>query len=227
MNDLLNILDDTSDTDITVVKQPVRNYEKKAKLNPFEDDIPPLPVDKDKLLRFNRMVTFKSHGTVPPSGVAKLMKVAEALTKLGFCYRFDGSHTAEQDGLIEKFGSRVETYLPWKKFRSTMEPTLGEPHIDAYGHASYFHTKFNNLPVKAFLAREVHVMLGSDLKTPVNLLLFYSDSWDGDMGNLNNDSVGYARFMLGMANKLDVKVFNLANDGAIEEIVEFLKPYQN
>ena len=231
MDELLDILDSTEEpkTQSTEIKQPAPaepvKENKGGKINLWEDHIAPLPIDKEGMLRFNRMFAVQSHGDVPGEVVLLIEQLTKLLISKGFTLRYDGNKQDKAATQAYTAGkSRCETYLPWKGFNKDLTAKLNKPSEKAYGYASTFHKAFNKIPptVRAIVARNVHVMLGDESNTPLNLFITYTPDGAETKADVKYETTGNMAFYIYACEDLGIPVFNLKNDTAKERIVEFL-----
>jgi len=229
MDDLMDILDSTEEpkSEIASSPEPKQEYKKddKKKVNLWEDHIEPVKVDKDSLLRFNRMFTVMSHGEVPGETIILIEQLTKLLISKGFTYRFDGN--VQDKASLQGYSagkSRSEIYLPWKGFNKDVTAKLNRPSEKAYGHAALFHKAFNKLPptVRAIVARNVHMLIGDECNTPLNLFITYTPDGAETKADVDYKTTGNMSFMIYACEDLGIPVFNLKNASAKERIVEFL-----
>ena len=232
MDDLYGILDSTEpvekkeeSTPAPTPSEPVEEKKSNGKINLWEDEITPKTVNKDSLLRFNRMFSVMSHGEVPGEVIILIEQISKLLISKGFTFRYDGN---KQDKLATQAYNaskqRCEIYLPWKGFNKDVTAKLNRPTELAYHYASGLHNAFNKIPptVRAIVARNTHVILGDECNTPINLFI----TWTPDGAEVNKDVdykvTGNASFFISACDALDIPVFNLKNATAKDRIVEFI-----
>lgn len=120
-----------------------------------------------------------------PQSICMMMyDAAFKLARKGYTLRSggaDGADLAFQFG-CEATGGKKEIFLPKKGFNGN-KSSLYPPSPEAYVEAKRFYPKWSNLSDdgKAYMARNAHQVLGSDLKTPVGFILFWTES-GGIMG---------------------------------------------
>lgn len=239
MEDLFDILDST-EAPVSEVKtttstelsnasdtkvEDKKFVKKEGKKDLWEDEIEAVKINKENLLRFNRMFTIASFGEVPGETIVLIDQLSKSLHSKGFTFRFDG-HIRDKASTAgyKACKDRSETYLPWKSFNKEVTPKLTRPSEKAYGYASGLHTKFNDLPptVRAMLARNIHVVMGDECNTPVNLCIIYTADGAETKQDIKYATTGNMAFFIYACEALDIPVFNLKNDSAKERIVEFL-----
>jgi len=178
-DDLFDILEDTEAPKSEVVVETTKEVPvaSNGKVNLWEDEIAPVAVNKEELLRFNRMFSVATHGEVPGETIILIEQLSKLLISKGFTFRFDGN-VEDKAGLTAYNASKVraEVYLPWKGFNKEVTGKLARPTEKAYGYAAGIHRAFTKIPptVRAIVARNVHVMLGDECNTPLNLFITYT-----------------------------------------------------
>ena len=236
MDDLFDILDSKEPAPVPasepIAEAPKQEYVKKEynnsksdKKNLWEDEIDPVEINKDSLLRFNRMFTVASHGEVPGETLLLIDQISKSLHAKGFTFRYDGN--TQDKASTAGFNAckeRSEIYLPWKTFNKDVTPKSYKPSEKAYGYASGLHKTFNKLPpaIKAILARNIHVLMGDDCNTPVNMLLIYTSDGAETKRDIKYETTGNMAFFIYVCEALDIPVFNLKNEDVKERIITFL-----
>ncbi len=228
MDDLFDILDskEAPKSEVVVPTTTVPKADAgKSKINLWEDEIEALEIDKDSLLKFNRMFTIMSHGEVPGETIILMEQISKLLHSKGFTFRFDGSaqDTAASIG-YSTCKDRSEIYLPWKGFNKDVTGKLVRPSEKAYRIAAGINPRFNNIPptVRAMVARVVHVIMGDECNTPVNLCIIYTADGAETKADLKAARTGNVPFTIYLCEALGIPVFNLKNATAKERIAEFL-----
>lgn len=139
------------------------------------------------------LVTFKEIG--------KLLVEKSYILRSGAA---DGADSAFEEGCVEANGLR-EIYLPWPSFNgrksvytdpSDEAMALAEYHWKIYGWRSWSDIPDSH---KKLLARDVHQVLGQDLKTPSEFVVCYTNE-----GKL----VGGTAMAIHIAKERDIRVFN-------------------
>lgn len=206
---------------------PTGGYSRnKKKFDPFKDEITPKEVDVDSLMRFNRMFTVVTHGDVPDDTMNIIEAFCRKLIEKGFTYRYDGDARSKASLLAYTASKqRSEIFLPWKKFNTDVDATLAYPKEDAYRIGAFYHTKLNDLagPVKGFIARNVHVLLGGELNTPLSLLICYTEDGSEVTKGMDYKKAGNASFFIRVCEDLDIPVFNMKQPDAKERLIEYIK----
>lgn len=206
-------------------KPKYENKSKGTKVNLWEDEIEPVEVDKEGLMRFNRMFTVMSHGEVPGETIHLIDQLCRSLHSKGFTFRYDGNaQDKASTAAYNAFKDRNEIYLPWKGFNKGVTAKLNRPSELAYGYASGFNKAFNKLPptVRAILARNAHVLLGDACNTPVNLCVIYTTDGAEAKKDINYETTGNMSGIIYACEAIGIPVFNLKNEDVKTRIGEFL-----
>ena len=150
-----------------------------------------------------------------PENICQLMiKIARYLHSKKYILRSggaDGADTAFENGA----SNEKEIYLPWKNFNQN-QSSLYEPTCEAFEIASQLHPAWNNCKQGAqhLHARNVHQILGQDLKTPVDFVVCWT---------LNGKIIGGTATAINLAILKKIDVFNLANDKDLQRILKVLE----
>lgn len=149
----------------------------------------------------------------PASLLAKMRFWGSELARHGYVLRSggaDGADSAFEQGCDEAQGQK-EIYLPWKGFnKNTSQLYAVTP--QAFELAELYHPAWDrcNPSVRRLHARNMHQMLGLDLKTPVDFVLCYHN---GSGGTLQAIRVAINR---------KIPVLNLRDNDAEHKLVELL-----
>jgi len=140
----------------------------------------------------------------------KIKFIVEYLNQKGYTLRSGGANGA--DSFFEEFAELKEIFLPWQNFNNNQSP-LFNPSTEAFVMAEEYHPRFKSLSSggKKLMARNCHQVLGKDLKTPVDFIVCWTKN-----GTINGGT-GQA---LRMAEKLNIPVYNLFFDDAIEKLLK-------
>lgn len=163
--------------------------------------------------------------------INKFTKIAQALFKAGYTFRHCGDSSSKVNNEIMSVeGSKVESHLPWKKFNENIKnPVTFSTTKESAELVAYYHSGFNKLPiaVKGILSSEMYCALGKDLNNPLDLYIIYSPKGHTSLGTkekpVSFKELGNTSFPIRVAGAAGIAVFNLGNETAITEIVEFLK----
>ena len=205
---------------------------KKNKVDLWGDPtIEPIKLDRSKLASIGKyfaIVQYKGTDGVPDDVLDKMLSISKVLMKSGFMLRFNGETEGFNTKILDIDIARVETYLPWKTFNKdniSLTPKMVRPNEDAYHTAAYYHKKFKELPnsARAILARDVHVLLGENVKNPIKLLLCYSSDGAESIKEINFKVTGYIGFSIMICDAMGIPVFNLGKKDAVSRLVEYIK----
>lgn len=162
-----------------------------------------------------------------------VLKIAETLFKSGFVYRSALANNPNMalDTEIRKLSmARVEGFKPWKNYKYDEAPmdkiVLEEPVDLAYQYAFNYNPGYPKLPdsVRTFLSRDIHMFMGADLLTPVNVLITYSTCGTTKFSKTTDFKVlGTASAYVKMAKHLTCPIFNLGSKTFLEEFKTYLK----
>jgi len=200
-----------------------------AKINLWEDtDIPKVPFNTAHLHNVDKSFTIllhKSEEGLPPQIEDKLIELSKVLLAKGYIFRYNGDNDSTFGKILNIEGGLIDTYLPWKKFNTEVTPKMIRPVEQAYKHASYYHLAFAKLPnpVRTILARDVHVLTGEDCKRPVRFIVCYTPDGCETKEKINFKTTGNLSFSITIASNINIPVFNLKNDDAVNRLVEYIK----
>ena len=136
----------------------------------------------------------------PPYVLEMMTDLAKTYREEGYILRSGGARGA--DSAFEKgAGDQKEIFLPWKRFMEHPSPFF-TPTKEAWRLAPKFHPAWDRLtrPAKLLHARNVHQILGRDLKTPVEFVSCWTPG-----GAL----IGGTATAIRIANAYDIRVINL------------------
>lgn len=129
-------------------------------------------------------------------------------------------------GVLLRFGGLKKYYLPWKKFGTVdeLEMEIASPDEEAYCIAAHYHPGFNDLspPVRAIIARTVHMLLGKDLHSPVSFLLCY-DKYGYESSEKMKIKTTTLGVMLSIAQDSRIPVFNIRREESIIKFVDYIR----
>lgn len=144
-------------------------------------------------------------------------KVGEFLATKGYTLRSGGAKGADKSFEIgcDKINGLKEIYLPWKGFEgSNSDLIVNNP--KAFEIAEKYHPYWFNLKdgAKKLQARNSHQVLGEDLETPSDFIIYYTK---------NGKLTGGTAQALRIANEYKIPIFNAGKYENIEQVKEFLK----
>lgn len=152
----------------------------------------------------------------PSEICAKMTKLAKYLAGKKYILRSGGA-----DGADKAFEQGVwvprlkEIYLPWKGFNGS-NSLLFISHPDAEAIAKKYHPRWNDLGsgAKKLHTRNVHQILGKDLKTPSKFVICWTS--DGKISGGTGQAMRIAKDM-------NIPIFNLRNQAEEICLKEFLE----
>lgn len=159
----------------------------------------------------------------PPRMLHIAQYTAKALQTLGWTLR--SGHAEGMDSAFEQGAPQVaEVYLPWPGFNgdlvSSWHEVMDRPSEDAYRLAQDFHPAWDACsdPARKLHARNMHIICGRDLLTPVKFVI----CWTSD-GSCDGVGSGGTHQALRCAHDFEIPVFNLARSDhrwRIERMIE-------
>ena len=113
----------------------------------------------------------------------------------------DGADTAFEVGCDAGMGNK-EIFLPWKNFNKNDSP-LYTVLPEAEEMAERLHLSWANCSqgAKKLLSRNMHQVLGDDLKTPVDVIIYWTPS----------ETKGGTSMAIKLGRELKIPVYNLKN----------------
>jgi hypothetical protein len=138
-------------------------------------------------------------------------QIAGLLYSIGYILRSGGApgaDTAFENGADtpkDFVGKRKEIYVPWKGFRGGQTGDIHKIHKRAFVIAAFIHPSWHKLQdgSKKLHARNIHQVLGRDLKTPSKFLICWTK---------NGELVGGTRTSIVLAREIEIPVYNLGLD---------------
>lgn len=185
-----------------------------------------IDVTKFELGNKNFVIYAYPENDIPETATKTLTSVADALMKREYTFRSTGDAKNElQNAIAGLENTRIDAYLPWKKFNAGVtDPIM--PKEYGYQVAIGIHKAFVKLPpaVRTILARDVSAMLGVDGTKPVDFILAWSDGGDEALTRTSDfKRIGNNSFILQVAKRANIPVFNVYNTDFIERFSKVLK----
>lgn len=138
----------------------------------------------------------------------------------GYTLRSGGAEGADQ--AFESGTLHRHVYLPWKGFAgNTSDRFPAKP--EAFEIASKYHPAWSYLKqgAKALHARNVHQVLGDDLKTPSEFVLCWTP--DGaESASQTSKKTGGTGGAIRIADAMDIPIVNMKNEGWLEKLLEII-----
>ncbi len=161
-----------------------------------------------------------------PDEILALMKdLAQSLAVDGYTLRSggaDGADTAFEVG-CDWMDGKKEIYLPWKGFNNN-KSNLYEPPSEAEQIAEEVYGakwKYIGRGVRALMSRNIQQVCGKDLNYNSSFVVCWTT--DGcESAKTRQKITGGTGQAIEYADTLNIPIFNLANDGAIEKLKEYV-----
>ena len=156
--------------------------------------------------------------------------MAARLAELGWGLRTGGPpgmDRAFEEG-ARKAGGRVEVFLPWPGYEGYREDdpavALVRPTAEAYRVAAEHHPAWEKLGrgVRALMARNSHQVLGASLEDPVAFVVCWTPDGAESEAECGRETGGTGQ-AIRLASRWGVPVVNLAREGALERLGEFVR----
>ena len=194
-------------------------------------DFTPQSIKLNELARTKKTFSLFTNNvkeTIPADVQDKILKISRVLFTKGYTFRFNGD---KQDLTVAKIlempECKIESYLPWKKFNEELtNPLVVSPSEKSYSIAINNHTKFMAVPpaVRAILAREVHVILGTECNNPLDIAIIYNlDGSEVVTKGTDYKSQGNTTFPIKILNECDIPVFNFKSNTSVDRLIEHIK----
>lgn len=158
--------------------------------------------------------------------------LAQCLAKCGFTLRSGaapGADRAFEEGCDSASGKK-EIFLPFPNFNGTKDSDYSGagkrlfryPRTEAYKIAATYHPSWSEMSEVAqhFHARNVHQVMGYDLSCSVDFVVCWTP--DGcEHNDTRTQDTGGTGQAISIASLNNIPVFNLANEGRREDVMEF------
>jgi hypothetical protein len=225
-------------------------YKRKPKqFNSKNDKIVPEEIDSTSLVRFARTFSCYSDIDIPMTLLENIDKLVERLAERKFKMRSVGNSKVPLDKVIRDRYDNVELILPFKDFDGNPEGKITFPTEQAHKFACrieldkqksirerkqlpYIEEEclddYNGLRnyIKLFNARDVHILVGPECDTALNLMIVYTECGSETTSKLDYKKAGYnVSDIIKLCDKLAIPVFNLKNPDAFDRIKEFLNTF--
>lgn len=156
----------------------------------------------------------------PKPIIDKIALIVKELEVRGYTLRNAGREPVED--LFEKSVSRKEVHLPWRGFLDKDSKFTFTPEA-AKVLASRFYPGYEGLKpaIQAFLAADVRMIMGKELKSPALFLITWSE--DGAETNQERTAkTGTAAQAIAVASTLKIPIFNFGKPSAEERFRQYL-----
>lgn len=159
-------------------------------------------------------------------------EVMKVMTRLGKSlqekYTLRSGHAQGADIAFENgcINGNMEIYIPWKGFAGSTS-TYFEQTSESMVIASQYHPAWKSLKdsVKKLMARNVHQVLGPDLKTPAQFVLCWTP--DGcETHATRSQKTGGTGQAISIASENNVPVINMCNMFWEQRLIDLLEEYE-
>ena len=167
--------------------------------------------------------TMVSNREASVSVLGRMTEIAKMLDSKGFTCRIDGAEGASS--AVEPVQCRKELMLAWKGFNEKESSFTYTP-PEALELAKKFHPTFESAKpaVQTFLARNVRLVMGQTLKSPVRFMVIWTE--DGaESVRERTSKTGFAGHLIALASALGVPIFNLQKADAEQRLSVWLEKY--
>lgn len=155
---------------------------------------------------------------------SKMTEISRHLAQAKWTLRSGHAPGADQsfgEGALEK----AQIFLPWPSFCSHVPLQAAyvykKPSGESFQIASQFHPRWNNIPRshQLLLARNVHQVLGYDLKSPSKFVICWTEN--GTITGQEKDSGGTGQ-AIRLAASYHIPVFNLQRKVHMQRVEKWL-----
>lgn len=160
----------------------------------------------------------------PPDVLNRLKELARDLEEFGYTLRVGGMDGPEDSAkqMVKDVEYHVP-FLPWKDFdKYSVKSYFNTKEIQCL--AKMFHPTYDGLKpaIQAFLSKNVRVLLGKDLKSPVRFVVGWSE--DGaELSNERTARTGTFGHVVSIAAAMKIPVFNFGKPDAELRLRHFLE----
>lgn len=130
-----------------------------------------------------------------------MFELAKFLKERNFCLRSGGAKGADQ-AFEAGVGFQKEIFIPFENFNGyKLSNNVFSPNKESFKIAEHFHPNWKSCKEFARYAhaRNAHIVLGKNLKTPVKFVCCFT---------LNSDIIGGTGLAIRIANEFKIPVFN-------------------
>jgi len=160
----------------------------------------------------------------PEPILSKMKTLAGALAELHFTLRSggaEGADTAFEEGCVEHFGEK-EIYLPWRNFNDNKShfhsPTSKAVLLAEKAHPAYPYLKHG---AQLLIARNMHQILGYDLDEPSLFVVCWTEDGAETEAHVKKTTGGTGS-AIKLAAMNSIPVFNLSNEGRLEQLYDYI-----
>lgn len=172
------------------------------------------------------MKTYSGIGSrsTPPEIIEQMKDIAILAFENDYCLNSGGADRADLafETAVDEVNGCMNIFLPWPNFNNN-HSNFKRPKPEAYTIAAEIHPAWQFLKPQgqALIARNMHQIHGWNLKSPVDFVCCWTQ--DG-LESHENYSVrsGGTGAAIALASLNDIPVFNLCNDGRLNDLVHFI-----
>ena len=184
-------------------------------------DLPPEVIDYNTPVNFYKSYAGIGDSKTPDHVQSEMRDIAIELNKKNYILRTSG--VSIPDSCFEEHSDDTEIYLPWKDFNNSTSKIYKYPKECRTIAAIFNNRHWENLSfsVQAMLVRNVCIILGQDLKSPIHFLICWTP--DG-IENISEKTsrTGFISHPISIANAAKIPVFNLFNADARSRLNKIL-----
>lgn len=185
----------------------------------------PFERPKETDMSFYKPYAVAGNQNFPPEVKEQLERIARYLEKAGYTMRCGGMEGFEE--IAEKATTKNEIHLPWREF-ANKQSKFTYTTDRAMAVAKKFFPAFDGLKPAAqkFLAKNVRVMMGNDVKSPALFLLCWTE--DGVESVKDKTArTGFTGHPIAIASALGIPIFNLGKQDAEQRLTFYIESIPN
>ena len=181
----------------------------------YRKELSPVVQVPDIIPKYSKYYAGIGARRTPKSIQLEMFKLASFLEKQDYCLR-SGSATGADTAFESGVWGKAEIFLPWDGYNNKFIGSgddwgywiKAKRSREAYQLANKYHPNFDNLDpkVKQLMIRNVHIILGRDLQTPVDFVICWTKN--GTLTGFDKDSGGTG-MALRLAKDVKIKIYNL------------------
>lgn len=165
-----------------------------------------------------------------PAPVCDTMRrVATRLARRGFTLRSGGAKGADT-AFADGTGGDAQIFLPWRGFREIYYGSYAvvqdQPESEAFRIAAHLHPGWAHLsdPVRALMARNIHQILGADLRSPCDFVVCWTPDGAQTEAQRGQHTGGTGQG-IALADRWGIPVFNLHHQDALDRLSRWLEEH--
>lgn len=151
--------------------------------------------------------------------------IAELLATYGYILR--SGNAVGCDIAFYRGSTKSEIFIPWKGYNSELCDTsnfICSISDESMMLAQRYHIGFNNARqgVRKLLARNVNIILGNDLKTPVDFVICWTRDQCESYEDYNVNTTGGTGHAILLADAYKIPIINIARSGWLERLTNII-----